>query len=366
MMTNKQFRVFQFATGNVGSEMVEKTVQHPDLELIGLYCYTERKLGRDAGEIVGIEPIGIKATNRIEDVIAAKPDCVTFFGVWPDIDLFCQLLEAGINVVTTSDWITGYSRDANYSHPSGNKATELIEAACQRGQATFYGTGMNPGLAQILAIVSTAGLSRIDHIQVTETVDVSCHHSVETWKKHGYGRPVEDPEIPEMFRAAATVFADSIYLIADCCGIEIDQIDFEIELGACDEDVDLGWWVLPRGSVGASLAKYIGKSNGEPRIEVHLEWQMTPNTQPKWNVQNCYMMTIRGNPQIMNRHMILPAMDSGQMNWSDPTYMASIGMTLTGMPALNAIGPVCDAKPGLITSADLPLRAFAGRFHNNR
>ena len=34
--------------------------------------------------------------------------------------------------------------------------------------------------------------------------------------------------------------------------------------------------------------------------------------------------------------------------------------------ALNAIGPVCDAKPGLMTSADLPLRAFAGRFHQNR
>ena len=366
MAARKPIRVFQFATGNVGSEMVQKTVQHPELELIGLYCYSEDKVGRDAGEIVGIDPIGVNATGNLEDVLAAKPDCVTFFGVWPDIDIFCRLLEAGINIVTTSDWITGYSRDVNFTHPSGKKATELVEEACQRGGATFYGTGMNPGLAQILAIVNTGGLSRIDHITVTETVDVSCHHSIDTWKRHGYGRPVEDPEIPEMFRAGATVFVDSIHLIADCCGIEIDEVDFEIELGACTEEVDLGWWVLPEGSVGASLAKYIGKSNGEPKIEVHLEWQMTPKTKPKWNVQNCYLMTVRGNPQIMNRHMILPAMDSGQMDWSDPAYMASIGMTITGMPALNAIGPVCDAKPGLMTSADLPLRAFAGRFHQNR
>jgi 4-hydroxy-tetrahydrodipicolinate reductase len=92
---------------------------------------------------------------------------------------------------------------------------------------------------------------------------------------------------------------------------------------------------------------------------------MTPKTKPKWSVQNCYLMTVRGNPQIMNRHMILPAMESGQRDWSDPAYMASIGMTITGMPALNAVGPVCDAKPGLITSADLPLRAFAGRFHGD-
>ena len=32
------------------------------------------------------------------------------------------------------------------------------------------------------------------------------------------------------------------------------------------------------------------------------------------------------------------------------------------MPALNAIRAVVDAPPGIVTSADLPLRAFAGRF----
>ena len=37
-------------------------------------------------------------------------------------------------------------------------------------------------------------------------------------------------------------------------------------------------------------------------------------------------------------------------------------MTVTGMPALNAIRAVVDAPPGIVTSADLPLRAFAGRF----
>jgi 4-hydroxy-tetrahydrodipicolinate reductase len=47
----------------------------------------------------------------------------------------------------------------------------------------------------------------------------------------------------------------------------------------------------------------------------------------------------------------------------DAEYFASLGMTITGMPALNAMRAVCEARPGLITSADLPLRAFASRFH---
>ena len=37
-------------------------------------------------------------------------------------------------------------------------------------------------------------------------------------------------------------------------------------------------------------------------------------------------------------------------------------MTVTGMPALNAIKAVMAAPPGLLTSADVPLRGFAGRF----
>ena len=75
---------------------------------------------------------------------------------------------------------------------------------------------MNPGLAQILSVVATAGMGRVDHITVLETVDVSCHHSVDTWKNVGYGRPVDDPEVPGLLETGCTVFADSIYLMADC------------------------------------------------------------------------------------------------------------------------------------------------------
>ena len=248
----------------------------------------------------------MKATSRVADVLAAQPDVVNFNGVWPDVDLFCTLLENGINVVTTSDWITGHHRNRNHPHPSGKKPTELIEAACQRGGATFYGTGMNPGLAQILSVVATAGMGRVDHVTVLETVDVSCHHSVDTWKNVGYGRPVDDPEVPGLLEKGCTVFGDSIYLMADCLDVEIDDVVFECELGACTEDVDLGWWKLAKGSVGGSLAKFKGIVKGEPKIEVHLEWQMTPKTEPHWKIRGCYITTIQGDPLIINRHMILP------------------------------------------------------------
>ena len=51
---------------------------------------------------------------RIDEILAARPDCLTFHGVWPDIELYERVLEAGINVVTTADWVTGHHRDTNH------------------------------------------------------------------------------------------------------------------------------------------------------------------------------------------------------------------------------------------------------------
>ncbi|MGW0251405.1 NAD(P)H-dependent amine dehydrogenase family protein [Nocardia goodfellowii] len=359
MSTQQQIRVFQVATGNVGTEMIKRIGRHPDLELIGLHCYTPEKIGRDAGELAGLPPIGVRATGTVEEIIAARPDVVTFHGVFPDEALYERVLEAGIDIVTTADWITGHHRDRNHPHRSGKPVTEVLRAACERGGSTFYGTGMNPGLCQILGVAHSCDVAEIENVTVIESVDVSCHHSVRTWIEVGYGRPVDDPTIPASLEKFTRVFADSVYLMADCFGLALDDVTFSYELGACTTDVDLGWYTLPKGSLGANYIKYQGIVDGVPRIESHLEWQMTPHTAPKWDVKGCYITKITGDPCIYSKHMIFPKPGS---DLSNPDSFAAIGMTVTGLPALNAIRSVVAAPPGILTSADLPLRGLAGRF----
>lgn len=359
MTTSTPIRVFQVATGNLGTEMIGRIQSHPDLELVGLHCYTAEKIGRDAGEIVGLEPIGVIATGSVDEIIAARPDVLTFHGVFPDEDLYVAVLEAGIDVVTTADWITGFHRDTNHPHASGRKVSEVIADACRQGASTFYGTGMNPGACQIIGVVQSMDVADIENVTVTESVDVSCHHSVDTWKAVGYGRPVDDPSIPESLRKYTEVFADSVYLMADCFDLELDEVAFSYELGACTKDIDLGWYTLPQGSLGGSYIKYQGMIDGVARVESHLEWQMTPYTDPSWDIKGCYITHITGDPSVYSKHMIFP---KAGVDLSNPDSFASIGMTVTGLPALNSIRSVVAAPPGILTSADLPLRGFAGRF----
>ena len=354
----ERLRVFQVATGNVGTEMVKRISKHQDLELVGLHCYSPDKVGRDVGEIVGIGPIGVTATGTVDEILAARPDCLTFHGVWPDIGLYEQVLEAGINIVTTADWITGHHRDTNHRR-NGARESDILQAACARGNSTFYGTGMNPGLAQILTIVHSTDVADIENVTCIESVDVSCHHSAETWANCGFGRPVDDPEVPHLLELGTRVFEDGVRLMADCLDVELDEVVFQYELGACTKDVDLGWYQLPVGSLGGCEFAYVGKVDGVPRVELHLEWQMTPHTDPHWNIQGCYITKIEGDPCIYSKHLILPKPGT---DFSSVEAFAAIGMTVTGMPALNSIRAVVEAAPGIATSADLPLRAFAGRF----
>lgn len=105
--------------------------------------------------------------------------------------------------------------------------------------------------------------------------------------------------------------------------------------------------------------RYVGKVGGTPRIESVIELAMSPKTDPQVNVKGCYITKIDADPVIYSKHLILPRPGT---DFSTPEALASVGITVTGMPALNSLRAVVEARPGCITSADLPLRAFAGSF----
>ena len=97
------------------------------------------------------------------------------------------------------------------------------------------------------------------------------------------------------------------------------------------KDVDLGWYHLPAGSLGGCAFQYVGEVDGIPRVELHLEWQITPHNDPHWNIQGCYITKIQGDPCIYSKHLILPKPGT---DFSSVEAFAAIGMTV----------PVCRAQ----------------------
>ena len=106
-------RVVQWTTGNVGRRSVRAVVAHPDLELVGCYAWSTEKVGNDLGELCGIEPMGVTATDDVDVLLALGPDVVVYNPMWPSTDEVVRILAAGVNVVTTVVFINGGSNVAD-------------------------------------------------------------------------------------------------------------------------------------------------------------------------------------------------------------------------------------------------------------
>src|SRR6266511_2446521 len=88
------FRVVQWTTGITGSAAVRGMVGHPVLELVGCYAYSPEKVGQDVGVLCGIEPIGIRATDDVDALLALEPDRVSYMPYRPDFDHVVKILES--------------------------------------------------------------------------------------------------------------------------------------------------------------------------------------------------------------------------------------------------------------------------------
>jgi hypothetical protein len=98
-------RVLQWTTGNVGKRSIRAVVAHPDLELIGCYAWSSDKDGRDVGELCGMEPLGVVASQDVDALLALRPDCVVYNPMWQNTDELVRILESGANVVSTAGFI---------------------------------------------------------------------------------------------------------------------------------------------------------------------------------------------------------------------------------------------------------------------
>ena len=115
-MTAPRIRVVQSATGGVGRAAIEGVLSHPDLELVGCWVHSADKHGKDVGELIGADPVGVTATTSAEEVVALDADCVVYSPLVPNEEEVVALLRSGKSVVTPVGWI--------YPDPAKTAATK--------------------------------------------------------------------------------------------------------------------------------------------------------------------------------------------------------------------------------------------------
>ena len=351
MPNTTPYRVVQWTTGNVGKSAVEAIAKNPTYELVGCYAWSKDKAGVDIGELVGIEPLGVKATNDVDELLALKPDCVIYNPMWIDVDELVRILSAGVNVVTSASFITGDNL---------GEGRDRIEEACRRGGSTMFGSGVSPGFAELLAIVAATACDRVDKVVIAESADTTLYDSPDTERPAGFGVAIDDPDLQPMAAQGTAVFEEAVRLVADSLGVELDEVVCEAEYAQTTEDLEMASWTIKAGQVAGVFASWQGRVGGKTVVDLNVRWRKGQTLDPDWKLDgDGWKITIEGRPTVNMQIGFLPPQDMIENAKSLEDFFV-LGHIMTAMPPIHAIPGVVAAAPGIATYNDLPLPRARG------
>ena len=351
-----KLKVIQVATGAVGTHSLRTILSRRDMELVGLLVFGPDKVGKDAGELVGMDPVGVLATDDFEAILALDADAVSYnaLGETRDpaaaLDQICRLLESGKNVCSTAVSV--------HIYPDIIKSTPLratLSAACDKGGVSFHSSGVNPGFMMDVWPLTMCRLARrIDTIYMTELVDMARYTSRQIGDYIGYGKPVEQTltTFPREVVIESSFYA-SLTMFARATGLQFDDVSFTFEVAPSPCEIITPVYNISPGQVAAVRMTLRAYAAGELRVQN--QWVFCLGKEalpPDWPYgDGAWTIRIDGDPCLESRVDSSTTHDGKQPD-----------VLMTGVHPVNAIPAVVNAPPGVQTHLDLPL--FSGGFYN--
>ncbi|MGW4139311.1 NAD(P)H-dependent amine dehydrogenase family protein [Streptomyces mirabilis] len=334
-----QLRVVQWASGTIGSRALRAVLEHPDLTLAGLYAHTPDKAGRDAGELCGLGPTGVIATHDIDEIVALGADCVLYMPRACDMDEVCRLLASGANVVTTR----GEFHRAASLDPA---VRERVEAACESGKSSIHSTGSSPGfITEALPLALSSIQRRLDGLTIEEFADLSQRDSPGLlFDVMGFGKPPAEYD-ERRLSVVRDSFGPSLRMVADTLSIPLDSVETEGEVATAPRPVHIAAGTLRPNTVAAQRITVSGLRGGRPLLRFRATWYCTTDLDRAWDVRATgWHITVDGDaPLDIDLRFPVPL-----------DRMAAMSPSYTANRAVNAVPVLCEASPGIRSTADLP------------
>jgi hypothetical protein len=352
-------RVALIGTGNCGSLALRQLVNDARFVLTAVWVSSEVKLGKDAGELAGLDvSTGITATNDLDAVLADKPDCVVYTAMgdtrlaesMADIR---RILGLGINVVGSAPGVLQYPWQV-----VPEKYIGRVEDAARQGDSTIFITGVDPGFATDLLPFALAGTCQsIQQVRTMEIADYASYDGVTVmFDVMGFGNAIGD--FPILFQPGVLSIAwgTAIRQLAAGLGIEVDEIRDSVEQEPAPEDFDVAAGHIAKGTVAALRFQIEGMVAGKPVIVVEHVTRLRDDLRPDWaqpaQPGGSYRIEITGEPSYVVD--VCPTSRNGDHNYA--AILAAAGRIV------NAIPDVVAAAPGIRTTLDLPLVTGKGLY----
>ncbi|GIU87786.1 MAG: diacylglycerol kinase [Acidimicrobiia bacterium] len=343
------YRVIQWSTGNVGRHALRLVARHPDLELVGLWVHGADKVGRDAGELAGIDPLGVTATDDADALLALDADCVVYTAT---ADLrpaeaiadMARICASGKNVVSSSvvPLVFPPHVDPQMRRP--------LEEACAAAGVSCFTSGIDPGWANdLLPLVLTGTCEYVTELRVMEIVNYATYaQPTVLFDTMGFGKPLDATPLLLVPGVLSFAWGGTVKSLAAGLGVEVEELREVHERRPATSTLDLGFGVVEEGTTAALRFEVQGIVGGAPRIVLEHVTRLDDALAPDWPQpagHSGYRVVVTGNPSYTCDVQMMG--DDGDHNTG--------GLVGTAARIVNAIPAVCEAPPGLLSVHDLPL-----------
>ena len=344
-------KVAVWGTGNVGRPALRAILSHRDLELCAVIVSDPGKVGRDAGELAGVGATGVTATDDWQAVLALKPDALVYAATADTRpgDAGAELtacLAAGINVVSTAFY--------SFLHPGSAPQEVLtpIEAACRDSGASLLVSGIDPGwVMDTLPILLSGAVSGIREIRCREIFNYALYDQPAVVRDViGFGGSMD--ELPLMLHdfAIEMVWAPMVRLLGDALGKPVERIEIALERKPLERSIEVpGMGEFVAGGQGAFRFEVRGYHGGDALYVVEHVTRIDDACAPEWPYppegQGCHQVVISGNPDLTVSVHAEDHFEPGAAGGGNATAANWI---------VNAIPGVVAARPGVVTTLDLP------------
>jgi len=328
-----KLRIIQYGLGPIGSAVARHVVERPGFELVGCVDIDPTKVGRDAGEVLGLDQsLGFAVDRTLAEVLERTQADVAIHTTSSYFDLFedqiVEILEAGLDIVTTAEelsfpWTTHAERAAK------------IDAVAKRAGKTVLGTGVNPGfLMDALPLFLTAISQRVDRVGVTRVINASTRRGP-FQAKIGSGMTVEAfNEKMAAGRMGHVGLPESVGMVFDTLGKTLTRYESGVEPVIAEQLTSTEHFQVQPGQVRG--LKQVARAYTEEGEFMTLTFIAALDMGEDGDT-----VTIAGKPDL------------------EVKLKGTNGDLATVAIAVNAVQRVKDAAPGLVTMRDLPIVTYS-------
>jgi hypothetical protein len=359
-MTGQSYRVAHYGTGDTGSQALRGIIARPEFELVAHLVHSPEKVGRDSGDIAGVPPVGVRATDSLDEFLSVDADCVAYFATDMGrdhdavIDEMCRILETGRNIVTSTMPVLVYPPAAPPD------VLRRLERACAVGGASFFCSGIAPGFTGDAFVLTAASLcQRITSVSVYERIFMGTYSDPLSFRYMGFGRPPEELADDARPTKVSDAFSSTFSMLADGLGCQFDEVWNHREYAVADADYVVAAGPIPKGTVASVRLCSAAVVDGTTRASTAIIYSMIDHVVDDWapvvppgapDLARFTQVTIQGEPHV---DVTLTLSGSDQP-----------GVDATAARVVNSIAATCAAAPGLHSPLDLPLsptHSFAPR-----